>query len=85
MRAAAIKKDVLEETVIPNLSSLALWPCPVTVVCYLDTYFVVVQSLNRVLTLVTPWPATHQASLSFTRIPRRACQLLSPLSFLPHY
>ena len=32
----------------------------------MDNNIVVVQSLSRVQLFVTPWNATHQASLSFT-------------------
>ena len=33
---------------------------------YFELYFSSVQKLNRVLLFVTPWTATHQASLSIT-------------------
>ena len=44
----------------------SLWSCIHNIVDSWVLFIVVVQSLTRVLLFVTPWTATHQASLYFT-------------------
>ena len=62
-------QDVLEKNVYGNISVTGFYTCLLTKlvnhVIYI-CYFVVIQSLDRVLLFATPLTASHQASLSFT-------------------